>query len=65
MAEICALYSGILSVNVRTGLYRRGELKGFTKQLPYAGHQAPFTGTYSKFFCVWTMTSYHMTMTAC
>ncbi|KAK3754506.1 hypothetical protein QZH41_019347, partial [Actinostola sp. cb2023] len=42
VAEICSLYSGSLSVNVRTGLYRRGELKGFVKQLSYGGYQNSF-----------------------
>lgn len=43
-AEISLLFSGGMSVNVRTALYRRGELRGHVKQLPYGGHHASFEG---------------------
>ncbi|XP_031567860.1 chordin-like [Actinia tenebrosa] len=41
-AEISLLFSGGISVNVRTALYRNGELRGHVKQLPYGGHHASF-----------------------
>ena len=38
------LFGGELFINVRTALYRKGEIRGQVRQLPYGGHHVSYQG---------------------
>ena len=42
--EICWLFKGELFVNVRTSAFKKGEIRGKVKQLPYGGHHVSYQG---------------------